>query len=355
MSHIPQDDDTEQTQRLLSQLRGEFDGIRERETAVRVRLIHKATNAEADGVKGSPPAMLGSVGGSFTAGQRDGWPNLDDDGNQVFVDPPLLDPAGTPIVNSTGQGLDWTMPASRTVEFSGDRGAVSRLRSLAERGGQLAVAWRNETQRLLAGWRFSAPEDRWWALLFELAWSGRHPLLTAKRQLWLTDEKGQVLYLPYDARELAAVCSTWKGIPDRWLKRLPDAFMSEIGDAASACSDLAGVVLDQYRATESHGLPRQSAVEVWNQLSDRQRNCLQALDELHALDADHRGTADDIATRAEGTLANVNGFKEPLSDLVTRRLLVSKIGREGGYWLSAAGRELIEAAEGGATTDNASN
>ena len=142
MSLTHHKDANEQVHRLLSQLRAEFDGLRARETPVQARLIHRATNAEAEGVKGSPSRMVGSVGGIFRAGQRDGWPNLDANGNQEFVDRPLLDPAGTPIVNSAGQGVDWTMPASRTIEFSGDRGAVTRLRTLAERGGQLAVGCR---------------------------------------------------------------------------------------------------------------------------------------------------------------------------------------------------------------------
>ena len=163
------------------------------------------------------------------------------------------------------------------------------------------------------------------------------------------------MYLPYDARELAAVGSMWKGIPDRWLKRLPDAFMSEISDAASGCSDLAGVLLDEFRATEPDRSPSEPVVEIWNQLTNRQRNCIQALHESQAFDADRSRQADEIALGAEGSSAKVNGFKQPLSDLVARRLLVSKIAREGGYWLSAAGRELIEAAERGATTDNASN
>ena len=73
--------------------------------------------------------------------------------------------------------------------------------------------------------------------------------------------------------------------------------------------------------------------------------------ELEAFDADRKCTADVIATKAEGPSANVNGFKTHLSDLVDRRLLESKVGREGGYWLTSAGRALIEAFDGGAMAD----
>ena len=79
----------------------------------------------------------------------------------------------------------------------------------------------------------------------------------------------------------------------------------------------------------------------WDALTDRQRNCMRALRELRAFDADSRKSARDIAKKAEGRDANVNGFKQPLSDLVARRLLQSKTGREGGYWLADTGRELL--------------
>ncbi len=82
--------------------------------------------------------------------------------------------------------------------------------------------------------------------------------------------------------------------------------------------------------------------QLWDSLTNRQRYCLQALNELRAFDAEHRMRAVDIAEAAEGRRANVNTFKEPLGELVRRGLIESKAGREGGYWLTSEGRTLTE-------------
>ncbi|MFQ5807429.1 MAG: hypothetical protein ACE5I3_13355, partial [Phycisphaerae bacterium] len=101
-------------------------------------------------------------------------------------------------------------------------------------------------------------EELWWALVFELAWSGRHPLLTATRHLWRTSEKGGLVRLPYDLEQVHQLAALPLGpmgkvVPEHWLKRLPDAYMSEIDDAASACSDLATVLADELEAALSGG------------------------------------------------------------------------------------------------------
>lgn len=81
----------------------------------------------------------------------------------------------------------------------------------------------------------------------------------------------------------------------------------------------------------------------WNELSDRQRNCLGAMLELGAVDADSRRDATAIASGAEGRDANAHGFKVPLADLVHQGLAVSRVGRKGGYWLTPLGRKLVAA------------
>lgn len=83
-----------------------------------------------------------------------------------------------------------------------------------------------------------------------------------------------------------------------------------------------------------------AGADEWNKLTDRQRDCLCVLWQGKALNADSRLRADDIAMKAEGHCANVNGFKAPLSDLVLRGLVESKTGREGGYWLTIKGQNL---------------
>lgn len=82
--------------------------------------------------------------------------------------------------------------------------------------------------------------------------------------------------------------------------------------------------------------------ELLNSLTDRQRNCLQVLREQKATCADARKNADEIARLADGRAANCDGFKSPLAQLVEHRLIQSKGGRGGGYWLSERGQRLAE-------------
>ncbi|NOT01825.1 MAG: hypothetical protein HOP29_14500 [Phycisphaerales bacterium] len=84
-------------------------------------------------------------------------------------------------------------------------------------------------------------------------------------------------------------------------------------------------------------------LKLWNSLTDRQRNCMIALRELKALDAESLQDASKIAVKAEGSQQNRSGFKVPLSDLVHRKLAASKLGWKGGYWLTRRGDELLSA------------
>ena len=109
-------------------------------------------------------------------------------------------------------------------------------------------------------------------------------------------------------------------------------------------------------APEQTELRRSSAkLGDWNALTDRQRNCMRALLELRAFDADSRQRGQDIAVKAEGRDANVNGFKEPLSDLRGRGLVQSKTGSAGGYWLTCRGRELLTSFDADFAAANASS
>lgn len=247
----------ESLHRLLGDLRADFDGLRQRERPIKIGLIHRASNSEAEGVKGYPSWTWGAMVTHLGAGSRMFRQNFEPDGTLRYVDPPAVDIHGQPIIHPvSGKGIDVTMAASRSVQLAGDPDAVARLRSLAERGGRLALARRDKTLRLLADWRFSGPEQLWWALVFELAWSGLHPLLSTTRMLWQTLENGRLVKLPYDraqVRQLAAPAGWAMGmaVPERWLERLPEAYMSEIGDAASACSDLTAVIADELEAALS--------------------------------------------------------------------------------------------------------
>lgn len=259
VSHSPTQYKPDQLRRLLVELRADFDKLRERERPIKIRLIHEASNAEAEGGPHDEPPFGEQPVAFLSAGHRLFRQHFDANGKPRLTDPPVLNPAGEPIVDSAGRGLDVTMPARRLIQITGDSDAVTRLRGLAKRGGQLAGARPGAMLRMLDGWQFGAsedrPEDRWWALVFELAWSGRHPSLSAKRNLWWATETGGLVLVPYDAEELR-VCagaspeSLRKHIPETWLTRLPEAYMSEIDDAASACFDLADALADELAATQ---------------------------------------------------------------------------------------------------------
>lgn len=241
-----------QVRRLISELRADFHSLQQSAGLIKCRLSHRATNAEAEGVKGwspfrsdAPPIMV------TDAGSRDCYQRVDEKGNPRFIDPPVLTPDGKPITNSAGEGFDVVMPASRTVELWGDQQTIGQLCRFASRGGKLAETLVKSNQfgllPLLTGWQFSEPEGLWWFLLFELAWSNNHPLLRASRSVWLIGSDGRLLLCPYDQQRFRALTKLDIGqiadVPPRWLERLPDAFLSEIDDLGAACVDCADLLL----------------------------------------------------------------------------------------------------------------
>ncbi len=252
----------EKLQELLEGLRRSFDGLRQVEYPIRIQLIHRATNAEAEGVVGHPAFPDGShIGAVRGAGRREHGVVVDQDGKPRTIDPPILDVKGKPIVSSdTGEGVDVIMPASRTVILNGAGGAGARLCQLAVRGGRLVSESHGGLLRPLNGWIFDKPDEVWWSLLFEVAWSGKHRLLRAERLIW---SKSGVL-LGYSIKELSILRDTLPramqmddgetiDIPERWLQRLPDAYVSEIEDVASASVDLCDILLDELRSPTGGG------------------------------------------------------------------------------------------------------
>lgn len=75
-------------------------------------------------------------------------------------------------------------------------------------------------------------------------------------------------------------------------------------------------------------------------LSQRQHLILQTLLELKAVDFLYRRTNSQIALKAEGVSVNVKGYVSPLANLVARKLVNSRLGRDGGFWLTARGAKL---------------
>ncbi|MDQ3045521.1 MAG: TIR domain-containing protein [Chloroflexota bacterium] len=234
---------------FLEKVRADFDHARFACGPVKVMLTHRATNAEAEGVVGNPRAH-GEVIAYGSAGHRECRQRFDKDGGALFRTDPIVDVAGNPVVNSAGDAYDIEMPAFRSVEFTGQVADYQKLSSLSERAGRLVSKLGSAPALgLLAGWRFSKPEDLWWALLFELAWAKRHPLVTAQRRIWMPSETPNVFY-PYDIDALRHLIALGpdgmgKSIPAGWLKRLPEAFVSELDDVAAASFDTADYLLGE--------------------------------------------------------------------------------------------------------------
>lgn len=247
--------------RYFCELRAALASFREREAPIRIRLIHRATNAENEGVVPYPYSHMDNTVSRMGTGFRDWYIVTDSNGTPVRIEPPVKDIDGIAIVDENGNGIDFRMPAFRKISFAGSIGSVARLREAAERAVRLVIATRARQQRLLRGWRFSPPEGMWWALLFETAWSTRHPLLVAERQIWLVSEHG-ISFLPYDLTQIRVLRNSvftrggQERIPENWLKRLPDAYVSEIADAATASCDLLDLLL------EDLGTNRDSSGEV---------------------------------------------------------------------------------------------
>lgn len=92
---------------------------------------------------------------------------------------------------------------------------------------------------------------------------------------------------------------------------------------------------------------RQRAVEVSSPscdepLCERAQIVLIAMTELDAIDSDDRQSAEAIAEKALGDRSEGNTLKGVMADLKTRKLISSKTGRGGGYWLTANGRQRAE-------------
>lgn len=234
--------------RLLTQVGSEFDRLRWQAVPIRAQLVHRATNAEAEGVRGIPRPR-GDAVAMQGAGHREAGQRLDENGHPLFRDDPILDVTGKPITNSAGQAFDFVMPASRSVTFTGKSEDYHRLEGIVVRAGRItANLLYLPAMTLLAGWRFSTPSDLWWALLFEIAWARHHPLLVADKRLWLPANQPST-FIPYDVQQLNGLASSDVGldlkIPDKWLKRLPDAWISELDDVVAASVDTVDYLLSE--------------------------------------------------------------------------------------------------------------
>lgn len=239
----------DKTLRYIQQIRADFDRLRWQCQGIEVQLVHRATNAEAEGVVGVPTGRWREPVAFQGAGHREAHQRFDEHGQPRFLDEPVVDVKGQPITDANGKALDFVMPAFRTVTFAGECVDCEKLSNVAERAGRLIPGMAHlPALAVLRGWQFSTSSDLWWAVLFEIAWANRHPLLTAERRLWLPAEN-PASFVPYDIEQLRALAAAGFGpansIPANWLKRLPEAFVSELNNAAAASFDAADYLLTE--------------------------------------------------------------------------------------------------------------
>jgi hypothetical protein len=153
----------------------------------------------------------------------------------------------------------------------------------------------------------------------------------------------------------------WKARPDLDVKPLSE--LADFGTARNRSQDDLAVIANRSLGTlrsvidvsETRGamtasiedeLPIQTAVETDGDLShlapllsEDQKLYLIAAFELSAFDSDSRRTSVQIVTTAKGRHAEPASAKKALSDLVSpKKLLRSKNGKQGGYWLTEAGK-----------------
>lgn len=242
-------------------IRRDFESLRQERFPIRAVLIHEATNVEHYGVQPYPYETEFGYCGQTCAGMREGGDLSDANGMPLFADEPELDAHGNPIVNTAGEAFAIVMPATRTVAFFGEAGPVARLRRATERAANLLAQFPLPTFAPPVGWRFSpGTGGLWWAMLFEYAWTGTHPLLSASRYLDHPAGDRGLIRLPHDREELRSQledqfdAQLFALVPRDWVRRMPDAYASHIDDAATACCDFLEVLVGSTQAdsTQKH-------------------------------------------------------------------------------------------------------
>jgi len=89
-------------------------------------------------------------------------------------------------------------------------------------------------------------------------------------------------------------------------------------------------------------LPNRRAESAEEPLSNRAQDMLVGMLQLKAVDSDSRQPTAKIAKQALGPEADSNALKSVISDLATRQLIETREGRNGGCWLTEAGRKRAE-------------
>lgn len=146
-----------------------------------------------------------------------------------------------------GVGVPPPNAAYRMVVFGGPPNADPMIRNLAGAAGEL-IGVTGMFKSLLGDWKFYDDESRWWALLFEVALTGRSPLIVARKYLQLRAEDGAELCFEHG---FASSVVGWERIGAEVVS--PDSWISDIPNAAKASTDLCDIVLDE--ASTSEGRP----------------------------------------------------------------------------------------------------
>lgn len=114
--------------------------------------------------------------------------------------------------------------------------------------------------------------------------------------------------------------------------RLQREIWNQIVRASAACCEAIVLTLNERRTPDQSD----DVEEASDDFTDVQREVLQAMLELGALNKNSRKTASEIAEKSRGS-SDESSIKRDLSELARRMLAESKTGRGGGSWLTDRG------------------
>lgn len=287
-------------------------------------------------------------------------PIIDDEGSKVVE--PLLDETGKPfiyegqpvmtskLIGEEYRGIiltDSLLPKDSNVHLRRMRGSGGETRLLPYH--RILIDSFNEAGHALRG----TPD------LMQLLWTNSPPIESVDPLvLWV----GSVVKLAHQGELLGDLVQQgwwwWKSLPD---KQGCQSQITEVKDGDAeydlsrrackihkpvlASSQAITWMLEQFEKVRSDSGSRENEGKTIGPLivlSSNKRDILKALLLKGAFDSDHRQNATEIAVAVAGKSADVNAFKEPLSELVQDRLVESKKGRGGGYWLTLTGKVRAE-------------
>lgn len=205
--------ETSAFRRALERLRDDFVDIGKSFSPVRLCLIHRG-DRESDGVGPIPKRFT-----KFSTGLK---------------------------AIRRGRRGSGTEQVVRLLILDGDLAATRNLRTRADEAVQVASDMKSELFDFAGQWRIGDLDTLWWIAIFETAWLGRLrlPRQNAKQQLWRQLRSGTIALFERNKEDVNLLDGLARELPAGWMDCFPDAYISEIKDAAIASSNMVGILLD---------------------------------------------------------------------------------------------------------------